>query len=119
MTYICDLDPNNCFDFTPQSSATRGHSMTNEHQIPNNIIKMVIYDWLTDCLTDWLNDAFSQNRELLLDERILGIATVPRRVTGCACGVGVPLMWCKSSDGGGIGAETGEAGTERGARGED
>ena len=33
---------------------------------------------MTDWLTDWLNDAFSQNLELLLDQRILRIATVPR-----------------------------------------
>ena len=79
-----------------------------------NIIITVICDWLTD----WLIDAFSQNRELLLDERILGIATMPRRVTGCACGIGVPLMYVSHRTGAGWGGE-GEAGTERGTRGED
>ena len=49
-----------------------------------------------------MNDAFSQNRELLLDERILGIATAPRRVTGCACG-GVPLMYVSRRTGTGLG----------------
>ena len=67
-----------------------------------------------------MNDAFSPNRELLLDKRILGIATVPRRVTGCACGRRRPFdVLCKSSDGGGTAAGTGEAGTERGERGKD
>ena len=43
-----------------------------------------------------MTNAFSQNRELLLDERILGIATLPRRrrcLFECGCGVGIPLMY--------------------------
>ena len=39
-------------------------------------IMLILRDlWLTDWLTDWLTYTFSQNRELLLDERILRIAT--------------------------------------------
>ena len=73
---------------------------------------------MTDCLTDWLNDAFSQNLELLLDKRILGIVTVLRRVTGCACG-SVSLMYVSRQIlGTGLGRGRGRArrGTEQGQR---
>ena len=39
---------------------------------------------------------------------------MPHRVSGCACGVGVPLMYASRR----TGAGTGEAGTDRGIRGE-
>ena len=61
-----------------------------------------------------MNDAFSPNRELLLDERIIGIATVPHRVTGCACGVGVPLMYVSRRTGTGL--ERGGNGARRTGR---
>ena len=56
----------------------------------------MICDWLIDWLTDWLTEwrFFIRIASYCSTNRILGISTVPRRVTGCACGV--PLMYTKS-----------------------
>ena len=69
---------------------------------------------MTDWLTDWLTDTFSQNRELLLDQRILGIATLPRRRPfEFGCGIGVYLMYVSRQTGAGEGGRGEGAGVPR------
>ena len=83
-----------------------------------NIIITVICDWLTDTLTDWLIDWLTEWR-FFSELRVIAWRTNSRyrdyaassywvcmwqSVTGCACGVVVPLMYISRRTGAGWGA---------------